>query len=127
MIIVRLLSPSLFGWLVPPKFTQSWEPTLSWNQLHALTFRGPAPIRATDQPVAHGAAGRARMLSILPATFVAPERGVSHDSGNATVRIPMLREDRDRDRPILYCSHCRLDTEAGKSFFRVSSRGWRKK
>jgi hypothetical protein len=62
--------------------------------------------------IAHGAAGRAKMLSISPATFVAPERGVSHDSGNATVRISIQREDRDRDRSVHYCSHCRLDTEA---------------
>jgi len=41
------------------------------------------------------------MLSISPATFVAPERGVSYDSGNATSPNPP------------YC--VRIETETGQS------------
>src|ERR1035438_3009970 len=62
--------------------------------------------------IAQGGAGCAKMLRLLVAIFVIQKRGVSHDSRNATVRIPILRQDRDRDRPVLYCSHCGLDTEA---------------
>jgi hypothetical protein len=38
MIMFGSFLPGL-GWLVPPKLTRAWEPTLSWNQFHVLTVR----------------------------------------------------------------------------------------
>src|SRR5258706_11709894 len=73
---------------------------------------------STNSP--HRARERRDALKCLDpwlATFVAPERGVSHESGNATVRIPILREDRDRDRPIHYCAHCLFATKSVGSLF----------
>jgi len=67
------------------------------NQLISLTTPPMSAIANTaplENRIAHGEAGRARMLTIMACHFRhSNKRQVSHESGNTTVRISILRED----------------------------------
>ena len=47
----RLLSPEPFGWLVPPKSTRAWEPTLLWNHYNSNPNRERSHLREIKSPL----------------------------------------------------------------------------